>query len=297
MEAAVRRFATTVTRAVRPFTAAVPDPALRAALSRALVDQAARHVELTPYAFHVSEDIYTSVLLHADERRRWRSIYHPRVLTRMLSPQDPLAWSVQRFKYATGTLDIALHDNPLRHRGLSAWQKLMYGATMYAYLAPLWTLPLMLAPLAFFFAGMTPVRAFDLEFWAHLLPFVAASRLALLAGTWGVPTWRSEQYHLAAFWLNLRALAHVLARRPLVFAVTPKTRVTARALPLAIPHLVLLAAMAAGVVLGALRLVPGSAAATNAYLANVFWTIHNGACLAPFVLAAVRSDRGARTRP
>ena len=45
--------------------------------------------------------------------RRWRSVYHPRVLTRMLSPQDLLAWSIQRFKYASGTLDIALHDNPL----------------------------------------------------------------------------------------------------------------------------------------------------------------------------------------
>jgi len=296
MESAVRRFATAVKARVRPFTARVADDGLRAALSRALVGQAARHVELTPYVFHVSEDIYTSVLLHADERRRWRSVYHPRVLTRQLSPQDPLAWSIQRFKYASGTLDIALRDNPLRHPGLTAWQKLMYGATMYAYLAPLWTLPLMLAPLAFFFAGVTPVRAFDVEFWAHLLPFLVASRLALLAGTWGVPTWRSEQYHLAAFWLNLRALAHVFARRPLWFTVTPK-KPTGRSIGVAAPHLVLLAAMAAGVVVAALRLVPGSGSSLNAYVANVFWTVYNGACLAPFVLAAVRSGRGAGARP
>jgi cellulose synthase (UDP-forming) len=68
----------------------------------------------------------------------------------------------------------------------------MYGATMYAYLAPLWTVSLMLAPLVFFFTGVTPIRAFDVAFFAHVFPFLVASRVALLVGTWGVSTWRSE---------------------------------------------------------------------------------------------------------
>lgn len=291
METAVRRFGREVARAVRPLTAQVADPALRGALAGALAGQAARHLELTPYVFHVSEDIYTSVLLHGDEERRWRSVYHPRVLTRMLSPQDAFAWSIQRFKYATGTLDLAVRENPLRLRGLSGWQKLMYGATMYAYLAPLWTLPLMLAPIVFFFTGVTPVRAFDLAFWGHLFPFLFSSRLALMAGTWGVPTWRSEQYHLASFWLNLRALAHVMTGRPLRFSVTPKMRASRPTLQLALPHLVLLATMAAGVVLGGLRLDAASPGLTNAYVANVFWTLHNATCLAPFVVAALGTRR------
>jgi cellulose synthase (UDP-forming) len=295
MEGAVRRFAAGVHATVAPLAAKVGDPALRAGLTRALAAQAARHLEVTPYEFHVSEDIYTSVLLHGDPQRRWRSVYHPRVLARMLSPQDAIAWTTQRFKYASGTLDIALRRNPLRLPGLSGWQRLMYGATMYAYLAPLWTVPLMLAPLAFFFAGVTPVRAYDPAFWAHLFPFVIASRLALWAGTWGVPMWRSEQYHLAAFWLNLRALAHVLARRPLRFRVTPKLQASRRAVAVALPHVMLLLAMTAGVATGALRLERASAAETNAFVANVFWTFHNGACLVPFVLAAwaPRRVRGA----
>jgi cellulose synthase (UDP-forming) len=292
MDTAVRRFASAVRASIAPATTGLAHPADRAAVAA----EVARAMELTPYAFHVSEDLYTSMWLHADEERRWRSVYHPRVLTRMLSPQDPLAWTIQRFKYATGTLDIALRENPLRLRGLSGWQKVMYGATMYAYLAPLWTVPLMLAPLAFFFAGVTPVRAFDLAFWAHIGPFLVASRLALLAGTWGVSTWRSEQYHLAAFWLNLRALVHVLARRPLHFAVTPKVRSARRALRLAVPHVVLLGAMAAGVVVGALRLLSGATGETSAYVANVFWTMHNGACLLPFTLAVLTPARRSGVR-
>jgi cellulose synthase (UDP-forming) len=295
MDGALRRFSGQVRASVRPVADRVPDPSLRGPLARVLASQAARHRELEPYTFHVSEDIYTSVLLHADEGRRWRSIFHPRVLTRMLSPQDPLAWSIQRFKYASGTLDIAVHDNPLRRRGLDAWQKLMYGATMYAYLAPLWTLPLMIAPLVFLFAGVAPVRAYDGALWAHLLPFLVASRLALWAGTWGVPTRRAEQYHLAGFWLNLRALWHVLARRPLRFAVTPKVRAARRATRLVAPHLALLAAMAAAIAVGTARLDAETPGALGAWAANAFWTLHNGASLLPFVVAALWPRRGGAT--
>jgi cellulose synthase/poly-beta-1,6-N-acetylglucosamine synthase-like glycosyltransferase len=292
MEGAVTEFGAAVAAVVRPLTARVPDGALRKTLATALASQAARHIELTPYEFHVSEDIYTSIRLHASARR-WRSVYHPRVLTRMLSPQDLLAWSIQRFKYASGTLDIALHDNPLRLHRLTSWQKVMYGATMYAYLAPLWIIPLMLAPLAFFFAGVVPVRAYDVEFAVRIVPFLAASRLAVMAGTWGVPTWRAEQYHLAASWLQLRALAHVLARRPLRFPVTPKTASSRRSVGLVAPHLALLGAMAVGLVYrGALVAQPLSAPGeTTAYLANVFWSLHNAACLAPLVVAALAPRR------
>ncbi len=294
MEAAVKQFGATVASAVRRYTERVAEPGLRAALGPALAQVAARHVELTPYKFHVSEDIYTSIVLHADPDRRWRSVYHPRVLARMVSPQHLLAWTIQRFKYAGGTLDIACHDNPLRLRGLTAWQKLMYAATIYGYFAPLWTVPLLAAPLVFFFAGVTPVRAFDAPFYAHLVPFLVASRLAFMAGTWGVATWRGEQYHLAAFWLNLKALASVLAGRPIRFRVTPKSRSGRRSVGLVLPHLALLAAMGLGVLWGGLRVLGGHAPGqAGAYAANLFWTMHNASCLLPILLAAFRSRRGA----
>jgi cellulose synthase (UDP-forming) len=291
MDAAVRAFGAEVARA-RRFASSVPDPELRSVLSRALAAQAARRAELSPFALHVSEDIYTSIRLHADPARRWRSVYHPRVLTRMLSPQDLIAWNIQRFKYAGGTLDIALRDSPLWMRGLTGWQKLMYGSTIYGYLAPFWTVPLVLAPLAFLFVGVTPVRAFDATFYAHVLPFLVASRLAFLAGTWGVSTRRSEQYHLASFWLNLKALAHVVARRPIRFQVTPKVRDSRRCLRLVAPHLVLLALIAAGIAYRGARVASGVAPGeVAAYVTNVFWSLHNALCFLPAVLAAVGRRR------
>jgi cellulose synthase (UDP-forming) len=286
MDGAVRKFVADVARARRPADE-VPDPELREDLARALASQAARRAELSPFALHVSEDIYTSIRLHADPGRRWRSVYHPRVQTRMLSPQDLLAWNIQRFKYAGGTLDIALRDSPLRMRGLTGWQKVMYGSTIYGYLAPFWTVPLVLAPLAFLFLGVTPVRAFDGTFYAHVLPFLVASRLAFLAGTWGVSTRRSEQYHLASFWVNLKALFHVLAGRPIRFRVTPKIAETRRCLSLVAPHLVLLALIAAGIAYRGARIASGAAPQEiAAYVTNVFWSLYNALCFLPAVLAA-----------
>ena len=53
---------------------------------------------LTPYKFHVSEDIYTSIVLHSDREREWKSYQHPYVESKMLSPQDLLTWTIQRYK-------------------------------------------------------------------------------------------------------------------------------------------------------------------------------------------------------
>jgi cellulose synthase (UDP-forming) len=294
VEAALRRLGETARSRGREAGGRVRDPALRGPLAAAVGAETARRTELAPFEIHVSEDIFTSLRLHADPRRRWRSVYHPRVLTRMLSPQDVLAWTVQRFKYACGTLDLARRANPLRLRGLTGWQRLMYAATVYAYLAPLWTIPLVLAPLIWFFAGVAPVRDLGWPFWAHVGPFLVAARLALLAGTWGTSTVRSEQYHLASSWLHLRALAHVVVGRPLRFPVTPKTRARRTSLRLVAPHLALLAAMVVGIGCGAAR-VAAAPAAAPAFLANLFWTLHNAACLAPIVLAAAstRAERRA----
>ncbi len=100
-------------------------------------------IALQPFRFHVSEDIYTSILLHSDTEAGWKSVYHPQVEARMLSPWSTEAWAVQKLKYAGGTLDIMLRDNPLFRWGMPWRIKLHYAATFWSYLSVLWA-PLML---------------------------------------------------------------------------------------------------------------------------------------------------------
>ena len=287
MEAALRAYAESVSTAVHPFVKSVRDPELKAHLSSALSAEAARSIEFTPYKFHVSEDIYTSIVLHSDPARRWKSVYHPQVLSRMLSPQDLLAFNIQRFKYAGGTLDIFWHDNPLRRKGLSAWQKLMYGTTIYSYFAPLWNVVFLLSPIVYCFTGIPPLKAYDTVFLAHLLPFLVLNRLALAVGTWGVKTYRGEQYYMSLFWLNLRAMADVLRARPIRFHVTPKTRQAGTFLSLVRPQLLLIFLTVAGVLYGGLLVATGARGNASGYLANLFWSVNNVLALSAIVLASL----------
>ena len=75
--------------------------------------------EIIPFRFHASEDIYTSIMLHADTENKWESIQHPDVECRMLSTQDLDSWVKQHQRYAEGSLDIAFNDNPVFKKGLS----------------------------------------------------------------------------------------------------------------------------------------------------------------------------------
>ncbi|MFL6692020.1 MAG: glycosyltransferase, partial [Ramlibacter sp.] len=172
MQAALRSFAGSVDQEVRRFERDVPDAELRRDLGHAMRTQAALEQELTPYKFHVSEDIYTSIVLHNDPARRWKSVLHSRVESKMLSPQDLLTWMIQRFKYAGGTLDIALRDNPLFKGGMRLPQRLMYLSTFWSYLGCLWNVVFLAAPIVYLFTGIAPLSAYSGAFYVHALPFI-----------------------------------------------------------------------------------------------------------------------------
>ena len=123
MEAALRSFGSKVEARIHSteetITVSSKDRDIPAEMMEAIRTEAASAEILTPYCFHVSEDIYTSILLHADRERGWKSRLHPVVESKMLSPQDLLTWTVQRYKYAGGSLDILVNDNPLFRPGLT----------------------------------------------------------------------------------------------------------------------------------------------------------------------------------
>lgn len=284
MEAALKAFGEQVGRDVERATVDVVDPTLRSDLSAMVAVEAVRANEVTPYKFHVSEDIYTSIILHSDRERGWRSVFHAEPLSKMLSPQDLLTWTIQRFKYAGGTLDIARNDNPLR-RTMSFWQKLMYGTTIYSYLSPLWTVVMLVMPILYFFTGISAVTTYDLPFYAHIVPFLVVNRLAFMLATWGVESWRGEQYYLSFFWANLKALVHVLRGLPVKFTVTPKVKQAGNFLGLALPHLTLVILTGLGLVFrGALVLFDESPA--GPFVVNLFWSLWNASCLMAMLSAA-----------
>ncbi|MCY9803701.1 glycosyltransferase [Vibrio scophthalmi] len=192
--------------------------------------------EFTPYKFHVSEDLYTSIVLHSDQERQWRSVMHPRVESKMLSPQDLQTWTVQRFKYSGGSIDIFMNDNPVFRRGLNFKQKLMYGASFWSNLAAIWNIIFLACPIVYFLTSIAPVSAYDVTFYMHFLPFVLTAELAMMVGTWGVAGYKGKTNFLSFFPVNLRALWTVLRGRKITFPTTPKERQTGNFFKLVLPQ-------------------------------------------------------------
>lgn len=293
MEAALKGYAAQVSRDVATAIRDVSDDSLREDLANMVSVESARGTELTPYKFHVSEDIYTSIILHSDPERHWRSVFHPEPLCKMLSPQDLLSWTIQRFKYAGGTLDIAKNDSPLR-RPLSRWQKLMYGTTIYSYLAPLWTMVLLVMPATYFFTGISAVSAYDAPFYAHIVPFLVVNRIAFMLATWGVDSWRGEQYYLAFFWTNLKALLHVARGLPVKFHVTPKVKRAGNFASLVWPQLTIVGLTLFGMALRGL-LVAFDDDPLGPFVVNVFWGLWNVSCLMAMISVAFqRNDKDSK---
>lgn len=240
LHVALRDFSETVEKRAQAFCAN-PDLRHETGLSQRIAKNLCHGTELTPYKFHVSEDIYTSIILQRAEERDWKSVYHPKVLSKMLSPQDIQSWAIQRFKYAGGSLDILWNDNPLTRAGLSFAQKLHYGATFWSYLAALWKLVFLLAPLVGLMTSTSPVGADTFAFFSHFLPFLLMHEIAVCLGTWGLYVGPSRRMDLAMTPLVLRAMSFVLLGREIKFQVTPKTAGSAKSLRPVLFHIAILA--------------------------------------------------------
>lgn len=291
MEAALRQWSDAIEAAAGRDEAAARrltgELAISDSVKGAMRWQGALEQEFQPYKFHVSEDIYTSIALHADQERGWKSVLHPVVQARMLSPNDLLSWTVQRFKYAGGTLDIFVNDSPFFKKGLSVPQKLMYAATFYSYLSPIWNVIFLLAPIVFLFSGIAPLSGYSLEFFLHITPFLLLNELSKLVAAWGNSNSKGRAWFLATFPLGLQALWAVLRGKKISFPVTPKDRQVGTYGRLVRWQMGVAVLTAAGLVWGWIAYGLGTPGySLGAMLANTLWGLSNAVSMLPIIRAA-----------
>lgn len=249
--------------------------------------QAAQEEELTPYKFHVSEDIYSTIVLHQDSERNWKTVLHPQVESKMLSPQDLLTWTVQRFKYAGGSLDIFFHDNPVIRPGMTLAQRTMYLATFWSYFGAVWNLVFLLSPIIYMIFAVAPVSAYTGEFFGRALPFLVLNELAFMAATWGISGYKGKVSYLASFPLSLRALWAVARNKKISFPVTPKQRQEGNYIGLVWPQLAIMAATVLSFAWCAFRLFTvGGGYSLGGLIANGLWGLNNILAMSIMVRAA-----------
>lgn len=239
------------------------------------VDRPGEAQPLMPLAtVSVTEDMATSMRLHS---MGWKSIYHHEILAVGLAPEDLSSMMKQRLRWAQGTMQVMLRENPLLQRGLTMAQKLMYFATMWSYLSGFAALVYFAAPVLYLCFGVLPVKAFSTTYFYHFIPFMIANQLLFLIVSKGISTWRGQQYSLALFpiWLKAvsSAIRNVYFHHPLAFVVTPKTghgvRYEWRLIKYQIAVAIVLIIAA---VIGILRLVGGLSEPVGTFV-NVAWVL------------------------
>ena len=242
----------------------------------------------------VTEDMATAMRLHA---LGWRSVFHPEILAHGLAPEDLGTALQQRLRWAQGTIQVMLRENPLAVRGLSWSQKLMYFSTMWSYLSGFFALVYLAAPVLYLLFGWTPVDAWSAEFFWRLVPYLVINQLFFIVVAWGLPTWRGQQYSLALFpvWIQsvTSAIGSVYFRRKLGFIVTSKVRQEGVSLGMIRPQLVAMGLLAFSVVVGLARLAFGATEDGIPLLINVLWALYDIAALSIVVDAATYQPRDA----
>jgi cellulose synthase (UDP-forming) len=224
----------------------------------------------------VTEDMATAMRLHA---LGWRSVYQHEVLALGAAPDDLRSSLQQRLRWAQGTIQILLRENPVFVRGLSLGQRLMYLTTMWGYLSGFASVIYLVSPMIFLVFGLSPVSSWSPDFFWHLVPYIAVNQILFIVVGWGKHTWRGQQYHLALFplWIQAftSAVANVAFHRPLGFVVTPKVRQSGVHLRLVGPQLLAIALLAAAILIGLLRLVLGVTDDIGPTLINVGWALYD----------------------
>jgi cellulose synthase (UDP-forming) len=224
----------------------------------------------------VTEDMATAMRLHA---AGWRSVYHDEILAVGRAPEDLRSALQQRLRWAQGTLQVMLRENPLLAGGLSLGQRLMYFATMWSYLSGFFAVIYLLAPILYLLFGWLPVEAYAGEFFIRFVPYLAINQLLFLVVGWGRPTWRGQQYSLALFPLWIRAAFNaagsIWLRRPLGFIVTPKTRQAGAGLVLIWPQVAIMALLVVAAAFGLARLTMGLVDDHTPLLVNLGWACYD----------------------
>ena len=226
----------------------------------------------------VTEDIHTSLRVHA---AGWKSIYHDELLSMGLAPQDFLAFTVQRLRWAQGAMQVLRRENPLFKKGLTVAQRSNYISSMITYFESFQRLIYTLAPSIVLFTAVLPIHAGVLAFTLRFIPYFALGILTNIAlGKGHFRPFDTERYNLLKMATFIQASLALIGLEPKSFKVTPKSssKGFSATTQLVGPYYALVAILVVSMIIGGLRLAGlfGSIGSDAAALAiSEGWALYN----------------------
>jgi cellulose synthase (UDP-forming) len=275
-------------------------------------------IPIRPFAtISVTEDMATCQRLHS---LGWRTIFHPNIICLGLAPDEWKAALPQKLRWAQGTLQVFLRENPMTYRppkdassaqeylntmypslaltprkiGMSLGQKLNYLMTMWSYLSGPFAVIYLAAPIVYLVTGIPPVTSYTWPYFARLIPFLIVNRILFIIVAQGIKTFRGEQHNIALFPIWIRAMTtavnNVFFGKKLGFMVTPKEksghRVNLTDLWTVWPQVTMMLLTALAILYGLTEVALG-ANRVFGILVNSFWAAYNIVLLAAAPYAAL----------
>ncbi len=169
----------------------------------------------------VTEDMLTSIRMHA---KGWSSIYHNEHLAYGIAAETILPFHIQRVRWGFGGWQVFFKSNPLFIRGLSFSQRICYLASLIYPFEGFQKLVFYIIPPITLFTGILPMRAMDINYLIHFVPYYAISLFAfneMGRGFGGVLM--LEEFSMGKFVTYMKTLGvFFLPKRSRQFKVTPK---------------------------------------------------------------------------
>lgn len=167
-----------------------------------------------------SEDIWTSLKLHEEG---WKTTYINKVLARGKTPETIKAYSKQQLRWATGSFEIFLKDNPIFNRKLTMDQRLQYFMTTSFYFNGFAILTLLLLPPLQIFFNLSPV-SLNIPLWQYAILYSGFFFVQLMLSFYAMGGLKLETIMISAasFPIYIKAFFNALLGRDQAWAATNK---------------------------------------------------------------------------
>lgn len=222
----------------------------------------------------ITEDMLTSIRLHA---KKWSSVYHNENLAYGIAADTLKPFHLQRQRWGIGSWQVFVKANPLFKRGLTIPQRLTYLSSMIYPLEGLQKTIFYVTPPIALFSGVLPMRALDVNYLMHFIPYFAISTFAFneMARGFGGHI-MLEQFSMGKFFTYIKTLViPFVPKKGKVFKVTPKQQEESTPYTLIIPQFMVLLASIVAIGWALMHLLAGLREDSFVIAVNCFWALYN----------------------
>jgi cellulose synthase (UDP-forming) len=233
----------------------------------------------------ITEDMMTSIRLQA---KGWSSVYHNETLAYGIAAETILPFHIQRRRWGLGGWQVFFKANPLFVRGLTFPQRLCYLASLIYPIEGFQKLIFYITPPIALFSGILPMRALDIHYLLHFVPYYVISLFAFNEMGRGFGgNLMLEQFSMGKFITYIRSFfALFLPKRARQFKVTPKAESSQAPYSLLAPQLIVFIVSIAAIVWALVQLILQIRNDEFIIAVNSLWALYNsGLGLAIFLYA------------